>query len=59
MGTAARGAVVAGWSVDAMVRRYERLIAGTFNRKHSSLSSALVGIDTKPDYSPEATLVPQ
>jgi len=33
MGAAAREAVVAGWSVDAMVRRYERLIASIFNRK--------------------------
>jgi len=35
LGVAAREAVVAGWSVDAMVRRYERLIASVYNRKQS------------------------
>jgi glycosyltransferase involved in cell wall biosynthesis len=33
MGTAARKTVVEGWSVEAMVRRYERLIASIYNRK--------------------------
>jgi glycosyltransferase involved in cell wall biosynthesis len=36
MGVAAREVVVAGWSVDAMVRRYEQLIASIFNRKRST-----------------------
>jgi glycosyltransferase involved in cell wall biosynthesis len=59
MGTAARCAVVAGWSVDAMVRRYERLIADTFSRKQLSLRSAFAGNDSKPDDCPETTLVAQ
>jgi glycosyltransferase involved in cell wall biosynthesis len=33
MGVAAREIVVGGWSVDAMVRRYERLMASIYNRK--------------------------
>ena len=33
MGAGARRAAVALWSVDAMVRRYERLIASIYNRK--------------------------
>jgi glycosyltransferase involved in cell wall biosynthesis len=32
IGAAARETVVAGWSVDAMVRRYERLIASIYRR---------------------------
>jgi glycosyltransferase involved in cell wall biosynthesis len=34
MGAAARQTVVAGWSVDNMVRNYERLIAAVFARKY-------------------------
>lgn len=33
MGAEARKTVVEGWSVEAMVRRYERLIASIYNRK--------------------------
>jgi glycosyltransferase involved in cell wall biosynthesis len=35
MGAAARQTAVAGWSVDNMVRNYERLIAAIFARKHA------------------------
>jgi glycosyltransferase involved in cell wall biosynthesis len=35
MGAAARQTVVAGWSVDNMVRNYERLIAAVFARKQA------------------------
>jgi glycosyltransferase involved in cell wall biosynthesis len=34
MGSAARDVVSERWSVDAMVRRYERLIAGVYRTKH-------------------------
>jgi glycosyltransferase involved in cell wall biosynthesis len=41
MGVAARAVVVAGWSVDVMVRRYERLIESIYRRKRPAESSAL------------------
>lgn len=39
MGSAARDVVVEGWSVDAMVRRYERLIAAIYRSKQPAETS--------------------
>ena len=40
LGIAARAVVVAGWSVDAMVRRYERLMALIYHHKQPATPSA-------------------
>jgi glycosyltransferase involved in cell wall biosynthesis len=40
LGAAARRTVVDGWSIDAMVRRYEGLIARLFARKRSHIDKA-------------------
>jgi len=40
MGSAARDVVLENWSVDAMVRRYERLIAGIYRAKRPPIASA-------------------
>lgn len=49
MGAAGRAAVLASWSVDAMVRRYERLIASIYRRKRMAEdagSSQRIGPDS-------------
>ncbi|MEX2093162.1 MAG: glycosyltransferase [Pirellulales bacterium] len=49
IGTAARAVVVADWSVDAMVRRYERLIASIYCRKRPAGSNASAARQTAID----------
>ncbi len=48
MGAAAREVVVEGWSVDAMVRRYERLIASIYHRKRTTGSNTSAAPQIEP-----------
>jgi glycosyltransferase involved in cell wall biosynthesis len=47
MGVEARKTVVDGWSVQAMVRRYERLIAMIYNRKRNDLPASWQPFDER------------
>ncbi|MGD9634615.1 MAG: glycosyltransferase [Pirellulales bacterium] len=52
MGSAARDVVVEGWSVDAMVRRYERLIASIYRSKQPTVGTEPAGDELEADAAP-------